>query len=384
MKVGIDITSIIYGRGVSRYTSNLVSQLAQRKDVDLMLYGSSMRQVDKLTHFAKQINQERVFARNDIPTFFQKYPPSVIDILWNTLGVNKITSFMPGVNVFHSWDWLQPPDKNLSLVSTIHDLAILKFPETVNPKVLKQHTKAWKILKERDAEIIAVSQTTKKDCIELLGFSPDKVHVIYEALPKEVMHVAEHIEEDIYEKMKQKMKLDKPYLLFVGTREPRKNLLRLIEAWQGLDSEVELLIAGEEGWDETSKLSKSGKQPRFLGRVSDKELAVLYSEAELFVFPSLYEGFGLPILEAFYHGVPVVTSNVSALPEVAGNAAELVDPMSVASIRKGIETVLNEDREAQQKRMQRMIIRLQLFSWRKAADETIRVYRKAAEKVTND
>jgi glycosyltransferase involved in cell wall biosynthesis len=151
-----------------------------------------------------------------------------------------------------------------------------------------------------------------------------------------------------------------------------------------LDSEVELIIAGEEGWDETTKLSKSGKQPRFLGRVSDKELAVLYSEAELFIFPSLYEGFGLPILEAFYHGVPVVTSNVSALPEVAGNAAELVDPMSVDSIRKGIETVLNEDREAQQKRMQRMIIRLQLFSWRKAADETIRVYRKAAEKVTND
>jgi len=384
MKVGIDITSIIYGRGVSRYTSNLVSQLAQRKDVDLMLYGSSFRQLEVLITFAKQVNEERVFARNDIPTFFQKYPPTLIDWLWNRLNMNKIQILMPGITVFHSWDWQQPPDKDLPLVSTIHDLAILKFPETAHPKILKHHTQAWKILKERNAEIIAVSQTTKKDCIELLGFSPDNIHVIYEALPKEVMHIAEHIEEDVYEKMKKKLKLDKPYLLFVGTREPRKNLLRLIEAWQAMKSEVELLVVGEEGWDESVKLSKMGKQPRFMGRVSDRELAVLYSEAEVFVFPSLYEGFGLPILEAFYHGVPVVTSNVSALPEVAGNAAELVNPLSVDSIQQGIEKVLNENREDQQKRMQRMIIRLQLFSWRKAADETMKIYRKAAEKVNHD
>ncbi len=379
MKVGIDITSIIYGRGVSRYTSNLVSQLAQRKDVDLVLYGSSLRQVEKLQKFAKKINSERVFARNDIPSVFQKYPPTVIDFLWNTLHTNKIKSLMPSVTVFHSWDWLQPPDKNIALVSTIHDLAILKFPETVHPKILKQHQQSWKRLKENDAEIIAVSQATKKDCVELLGFKPERVHVIYEALPKEVIQVAEDLSEENYEKIKKNLMLDKPYILFVGTREPRKNLLRLIEAWQEID-DVELLIAGEEGWDGSDGKLKGSKKARFLGRVSDKELTVLYSEAEVFVYPSLYEGFGLPVLEAFYHGVPVVTSDVAALPEVAGNAAELVDPLSVESIRKGIQKVLKEDREAEQKRMQRMIIRLQLFNWRRAADETSRIYRLAAER----
>ncbi|CAN5287306.1 glycosyltransferase family 1 protein [soil metagenome] len=380
MKVGIDITSIIYGRGVSRYTSNLVSQLALRKDVDLVLFGSSLRQVDVLQKFAKKINSERVFARNDIPSLFQKYPPSIMDILWNKLKTNKVRSLLPGITVFHSWDWLQPPDKNIALVSTIHDLAILKYPETVHPKILKQHQQSWKRLKENDAEIIAVSQSTKKDCVELLDIPAARVHVIYEALPKEVIQVAEDLSEDHFEKIKKNLKLDKPYLFFVGTREPRKNLIRLIEAWQEMTEDIELIIAGEEGWDGSGEKNNAVKKPRFLGRVSDKELAVLYSEAEVFVYPSLYEGFGLPILEAFYHGVPVVTSNVSALPEVAGNAAELVDPLSVESIKKGIQKVLNEDREAEQKRMQRMIIRLQLFYWRRAADETIRVYRLAEQR----
>ncbi len=380
MKVGIDITSIIYGRGVSRYTSNLVTQLAQRKDVDLVLYGSSLRQVEQLQRFAKAINQERVFARSDIPTVFQKIPPTLMEILWNRLGMNRLTTVMPQINVFHSWDWLQPPDKNLPLVSTIHDLAILKFPETVHPKILRLHQQSWKKLKERGAEIIAVSAATKKDCVELLGFSPDRVHVIYEALPKEVSQVAEGLDEETFERIKTRLKLNRPYLFFVGTREPRKNLVRLIEAWQGMAADVDLLIAGESGWDESAQTNKKLKQPRFLGRVSDRELAVLYSEAEVFVYPSLYEGFGLPILEAFYHGVPVVTSNVSAMPEVAGNAAELVDPLSVKSIQAGIEKILTENREDQQQRMQRMIIRLQLFNWRKAADATIQVYRIAAEK----
>lgn len=386
MKVGIDITSIVYGRGVSRYTANLVSQLAQRKDVELVLYGSSLRQRTQLEKFAKQVNQERVFARTDIPTFFQKYPPSVLDVMWNRFGVNPIRKFLPPIDVFHSWDWLQPPDKNLPLVSTIHDLAILKFPETVHPKILRMHQLAWKRLQERGAEIIAVSQATKIDCVELLGIPADHVHVVYEALPKEIMQVAESLEETTYEKIKQRLQLNKPYILCVGTREPRKNLVRLISAWQQLDREIELLIAGDEGWDHSAEtVSKAGaKKPRFLGRVSDQELAVLYSEAEVFAYPSLYEGFGLPILEAFYHGVPVVTSNISSMPEVAGNAAELVDPLSVESIQKGLEKVLDENREDQQKRMQRMIIRLQLFQWRRAADETIKVYRQAAERHHHD
>jgi glycosyltransferase involved in cell wall biosynthesis len=106
---------------------------------------------------------------------------------------------------------------------------------------------------------------------------------------------------------------------------------------------------------------------------------VLYAESELLLYPSLYEGFGLPILEAFYFGTPVVTSNISAMPEVAGNAAELVDPSSVESIRQGIKNILREENDAQRIRLQKMVLRLQLFSWQRVADETAKVYRRAVE-----
>jgi glycosyltransferase involved in cell wall biosynthesis len=376
MNVGIDVTSLIYGRGVSRYTANLVKALAKRRDIKLSLYGSSFRQKTRLQKLAENVISD-VATRPQIK--IQSIPPSFQNVLWNWVGQNKIKKVFPRLDVFHSWDWLQPPDKNLPLVSTIHDLAILKFPQTAHTKILKLHQQSWKVLKEREAQIIAVSRATKKDIVELLGIPAARVHVIYEALPTEVAEVSQQLTEGEEERIKQKFNLNKPYLLFVGTREPRKNLERLIKAWEPLAKEVQLIIAGDTGWDETSKVKATNSELRFLGRVSDKELAVLYSEAEVFVYPSLYEGFGLPILEAFYHGVPVVTSNNSGMLEVAGNAAELIEPESVESIRKGIKTVLNEPSEAQKKRLQRMVIRLHLFSWERVAEETVEVYRRAVE-----
>jgi glycosyltransferase involved in cell wall biosynthesis len=380
MQVGIDITSVIYNRGVSRYTSNLVRALLEQKKVQLALYGSSLRQADTLEKTIKAWKKEFPFVKFE--SHVQKNPPSLQEHLWNTFHLNPIKKIFPRLDVFHSWDWLQPPDKNLPLVSTVHDLAILKFPETAHPKILRLHQQAWKVLKERNAQIIAVSHATKKDLVELLEFAPENIHVIHEALPQETVTVSEKMTEEECEAIKAKLKLERPYIFFVGTREPRKNLMKLIEAWEPLSEKVDLLIAGESGWDETESQNPLLQNPhlRFLGKVSDAHLSVLYGEAEVFVYPSIYEGFGLPILEAFYHGTPVVTSNISSMPEVAGNAAELVNPNSVKSIREGIEKVLNEKKEAQQKRLQQMILRLQLFSWAKVADKTVEVYQRAAEK----
>lgn len=372
MKVGIDVTSIIYGRGVSRYTSNLVRALKQQPGVDLRLYGSSLRQKKTLEVFA----QEQGFKPSQYR--FQSLPPKLLDLFWNRLGTNPIKKNLPGIDVFHSWDWLQPPDTSLPLVSTIHDLAILKFPETAHPDVLRMHQLAWKRLKERNAQIIAVSRATKNDLIELLQFPARNIHVIYEALPYEVAQVGQQLTDDQTEQIKSKLQLERPYILFVGTREPRKNLKRLIEAWEPLAKDVDLIIAGEAGWDETERLAQQvAGNLRFLGRVSDQELAVLYSEAELFAYPCLYEGFGLPILEAFYYGTPVVTSGVSSMVEIAGNAAELVDPLSVESIRRGLEAVLNESASEEQKRLQRMVIRLHMFNWQTVAEQTVKVYQTA-------
>ncbi len=379
MNIGVDISSLVFDRGVSRYTANLVRSLASDPSLNLYLYGSSLRQE---SYLKKQIKSLTINAKAKINVKIQKLPPSLLTKFWD-FGFNPISKIFPKLDIFHSWDWIQPPDKKLPLVSTIHDLAILKFPETAHKEILKRHQKSWDILKKRQAQIIAVSQATKNDIVELLNIPAKQITVIYEALPQETLNVAEKLSDEKYEEIRTKLKLSRPYLFFVGTREPRKNLLRLIEAWQELADDYDLVIAGAEGWDKSDQESnKFDHQPRFLGKVSDQELVVLYSEARCFVYPSLYEGFGLPILEAFSFGTPVVTSNISSMPEVAGNAAVLVNPFKTKDILAGIREILSETKEQEQRRLQKMIIRLQVFSWDKVAAQTKQVYIKTYEQRT--
>ena len=151
---------------------------------------------------------------------------------------------------------------------------MVEYPETAHPKVLSAHQKSWQILRERQAEIIAVSQATKRDIIRLLDIPAYKIHVIPEALPREIRMVNELLSEEMAERIKQEFQLNRPYLLFVGTREPRKNLQRLIEAWQPLKQDLELIIVGEVGWDQTETIQDPNL--RFLGKVSDQKLVSLW------------------------------------------------------------------------------------------------------------
>ena len=377
MKIGIDASSLVYQRGVSRYTSNLIKALAEIEGNQLYIYGSSARQKkllkEELRKTLKNISPEKY------DLFLQSYPPSVLAKLWK-IGINPIKKNLAEIEVFHSWDWLQPPDKNIPLVSTIHDLAIIKYPEVAHPKVVEMHQRSWEILKKRKAQIIAVSQATKMDIVKYLEIPEKRIHVVHEALPTEIKAVDQQITDkpDLVKKIKEKLNLNQPYILFVGNREPRKNLHRLIKAWKPLAKDYQLIIAGEESWDGSEKLS-SHENLRFLGRVSDLELAVLYHYAELFTYPSLDEGFGLPVLEAFSYGVPVLASDIPVMREVAGNAAHLVDPKNIKEITKGMEKVLNENKKDSEKRLKQMIIRLQLFNWQKTARRTMAVYQKAIE-----
>jgi glycosyltransferase involved in cell wall biosynthesis len=375
MKIGIDVSSLPYQRGVSRYTSDLVRALAAEKNTELFLYGSSLR------HLRLLASELRNTLKNILPDKYQVqldyFPPSILDKLWK-IGLLPIKSRFPEVEVFHSWDWLQPPDKKLPLVSTIHDLAIIKFPQVAHPQVLKMHQAAWLKLRQRQAHIIAVSQATKLDILRYLEIPSQRVHVVYEALPTQVATISQELAKrpDLMASIKQRLDLSQPYLFFVGTREPRKNLKRLIQAWLPLAKDYQLIIAGEESWDDSAKIT-TNPNLRFLGRVNDFELAVLYHHAEAFVYPSLYEGFGLPILEAFSHGVPTIAADIPALREVAGNAATLVNPEDEQSIRQGIENTLNENKADGDARMKKMIIRLHLFSWQKTAQATLAVYQQA-------
>lgn len=379
MKVGFDLTAIIYKRGVSRYTSNLFVALSQLADLELYGYASSGRGNKNLkTELEKMANQltpekKAIFQQN---LKVQSIPPKINHWLWHYLHLNSLKKQLPMIEVFHSWDYLQPPDENLPLVSTIHDVAIAKYPQIANPEILKHHQESWEILKKRRAQVIAPSQSTKNDLINLLGFDERMVHLVYEALPKDNLIAVDKLNNQDISVIRKKFFINKPYFLFVGTREPRKNLDRLIQAWWSQREQTALVLVGASGWDEPD-----WQHPNLhtLPPVSDYDLALLYHFALALTYPSIDEGFGLPILEAFYYQTPVLTSRGTATAEVAGKAVILIDPKNTSEIESGLKK-LAEQTESQKKNWQKaMREQLEKFSWQKAAQETLAVYRLAKE-----
>lgn len=282
--------------------------------------------------------------------------------------------------LLHSLDHVAPAWGPWYSVVTLHDLAFVLHPETHTPASRAYYAATGESAR-RAERVIAVSQRTASDAVRLLGLDPARVRVVHEAAapvfeprrPEELKPVAERFHLD----------LDRPYLLFVGTLEPRKNVPLLLEAFAILrqDLDAHLLLVGARGWLDDSIFEAHARSgvadaARFLGPLSVEDLAVLYSHAGVFVLPSLYEGFGLPVLEAMACGAPVVCSNAGPLPEVAGDAAVLLPPENPTSWAMAIRQVLLEPWRAAELRT-RGFARAREFSWARAAQATHEVYREA-------
>lgn len=358
MRVCIDISPIPYGTGVSRYTANLTTALANLGDISLSVFGSSMRQLPVLTQFA---------ATHRIKHRLYPLPQRIVTPLFSVAGMADLMTGFP--DVFHAWDWYFPQTLKTTPLITIHDVALFKFPHIANETIKHHHQQVIYEVKRRQADVIAVSESTKTDLMELFHIPPEMIHVVHEALPIEQEITVSSSE---IEAIKVKYALNRPYMLMVGTREPRKNHLKQIEAWQAFSTDYDLVIVGKPGWQEV----QAEPHIHVIDYVSGKDLAGLYRGACLLLFASLAEGFGLPILEAFFHHTPVVTSNRSSMAEIAADAAVLVDPDDVESIRDGITTALDTKNELIAKSMSR----LNDFSWSKAAEETVAVYRRVLAK----
>lgn len=365
IQVGFDITSMLYGRGVSRYTSNIIRAM-RKLDANVRFFGSSFRAHRALKilagEFAKEVG---VTGKSSILSF----PPSFLARMWYGVGRLHIESLMPRVDVFHAWEELVPPSYKTPIVATIHDLAPFKFPQMAHPSTREKHAQAYKRLKAYGSHVIAVSEQTRRDLIELLDFDEDKVHVIYEALPTENLVKKEKLLS--LEALEKLYGVKKPYLLWVGTQEPRKNLKSVVEAWEAFKDEVDLVIIGAGGTKEV----KPKPGIHILGYMSNDHLASFYALAKMLLFPSLYEGFGLPILEAYQYGCPVVTTNNSGMSESAGDAAIFVDPYNLESIKSGVQKVLRMKNTDELRK--RMKAQLSKFSWETAAKQTMEVYRLA-------
>lgn len=252
---------------------------------------------------------------------------------------NLITKIVPSekVDIWHATSPLPIKVKNAKKITTIHDLIPLKLPyTTLDDKKLFYKTVRYSL---RDSAIIVVpSEHTKKDIISIFGTDPDDIFVTYQPVK---IKSPSYKKDEIPVAIKKYNLKPKNYILFVGAIEPKKNIGRLIDAYSSIDTDLPLVIAGKKAWLWESEIrGKKLRNVRMLEYVPTVELPSLYSEARCFVFPSLYEGFGLPPLEAMTCGCPVITSNVSSIPEVCGDAALYCDPYDTFDIRDKIEELL--------------------------------------------
>jgi len=270
-------------------------------------------------------------------------------------------------------------------VLTIHDLIPQIYPETIDDK---QFFWLWKttldLIKNRADAIIAISNHTKMDCIKYLGIPEEKIRVIYDAADE--IFKPEKNKEEMKNHLKDKYGIKFPFILSVGTLEKRKNLPNVLKAFYRLKktgNHHKLVIVGKMGWKYNKIFSTMEeldlkKDVIFTGYVPDEDLVKIYNAADLFVFPSIYEGFGLPPLEAMACGCPVITSNTSSLPEVVGDAGVMVDPYDDKTLADEMHRILSNNgfkTELSKKSLERA----ELFSWRQTAKETWKVYEEVSK-----
>ncbi len=285
------------------------------------------------------------------------------------------------VDLFHATEHLLPPLTRVKTVFTFHDAIYTLFPEYHLP--MNRLYLGWmmpRFLRRADA-IIAVSECSRRDAVRLHGADPARIQVIYEGVDRRFRPPESR---QAVDEARGRLGLPERYLLTLGTIEPRKNLVTLLEAYAALRASGSaadlppLVVAGKRGWlyeRSLKRVSELGldRLVMFPGYVSDEDLPLVYAGAECFIFPSFYEGFGLPPLEALACGTPVICSNTSSIPEVVGDAAILVDPADAAALGRAIMAVLGDD-ELRRKLSAAGPRRASGFTWEETARRTLAVY----------
>lgn len=288
-----------------------------------------------------------------------------------------------GTDIYFGTNFFGSFHHSFKTVITIHDLTYVRFPEAVNPIMMRDLPQMLPEHAQRAHAIVADSESAKRDIVEILGVPSEKVHVILPGVSEIFRPVIDRL---FLSEVRARYRLPDKFILFVGTIEPRKNLPLLISAFDRLcaDSGFNhgLVVAGGKGWrdrESNRAVESSPNRERIVmtGFVSDEDLPAIYSLADVFILPSLYEGFGLPVLEAMACGTPVVATNVSSLPEAVGNAGLLVDPGDPDPLAAAIRH-LTTDEEMRQRYRLAGFAHARKFSWNTAAKKAIAVFNSLA------
>ncbi len=374
MRVAIDYTAAVRQRaGIGRYTRGLVSALAEMDRETAYVLLSAGRGAEEGPWPAN-------FSRRILPLSDRH-----LAILWQRVRLPLPVELFTGrVDVFHSPDFTLPPVWRARTVVTIHDLSFIRHPECFSKPLLEYLLASVPRAVRRADFLLADSASTRQDLIELLGAAPERVAVVY---PGVEAHFGPAEDAARLEACLARYAVRRPYILGVGTLQPRKNFARLIRAYHLLRQRHgiphRLVIAGAKGWlfeeiEETIRTLRLEEWVQITGFIPDEDLPALYQGADVFAFPSLYEGFGIPVLEALACGTPVVASNTSSLPEAAGEAALLVDPEDVEALAEALWRLL-VDSPLRNALRARGFEQVKRFSWAGSAQKVRSIYRHLVE-----
>lgn len=360
MKIAIDCTPLLLrSAGVKTALYHWIRALRQEAGEDEILLYPPLRALNQLVH------------DSSVGTRWETWAGIFLAVANQRARIPFPEWFARGADVFHCTNQVRTPPRTIPVTATIHDLTCWKMPELHSEANVRADREFAERVLSRAAGVIAVSECTRRDAIELLGIPPERIRTIYNGVA------------DAYFEAPLPPPRLKPYALFLGTIEPRKNVDRLLDAWELLPAsirrEYELLLAGGAGWHceaTIERLRRSGAGVRWLGYFPEAQLPQLIRGATLLVYPSLYEGFGLPVAQAMACGTPCVTSNAGSLPEIAGDAALLVNPESVEEIRDAILRLIESPGERQRLSEAGRARAGRLFRWERAARESLRFFRE--------
>jgi len=362
VKITIDATSaLLRSAGVKGYTYHWLRSLRQQaahggNDSDEILAFPLLKTWTRLDHEHSTLALAPTIARLAALHAANALGPAVLDLL------------LRGTDVFHAGNLVRQTPGKARLTATIHDLTSWIMPEVHTQSTLRaDRTFEERILKPANG-LIAVSKNTRQDAIRLLGIKPERIRTIYSGVADEYFDARPQAR-------------PKPYVLFVGTVEPRKNLDTLLDAWRSvrpdLREQFDLVMAGPQGWNSAATMTRIRREATYLGYVPEAEMPGLVAGAALFVYPSLYEGFGFPVVQAMAANVAVLSSQTSCLPEIAGDGAAYMDPRSVSEMSAQLVRLL-ESPEERSKLAQLGRARSENYRWERCARESLTFFREVA------
>lgn len=366
MQIGLDARLVFYSKaGIGQYIIHLTKALSQLNTPD-----------DNFILLQSRKDKSNIIYNNNF-TRISLWTPSHHRLEQPAL---RFETSRLGLDLLHSPDFIPPFKRNYKSVITVHDLAFLLYPQFMTRQSARYYGQIDHAVRNTD-HIIAVSKATKKDLIKLLGVPEEKITVIYEGR-NPAYQPMDRTKAEQY--VKKTWDIDPNYIFFISTIEPRKNVPTLLKSFKYLKDHYKvsqkLIMAGSRGWlfeevDETIKALNLENDVILLGRVKDEHVNYLYNAAGMLVYPSFYEGFGLPPLEAMTCGTPVIASKIKVMPEVVGDAALLVDPHDVEGLAIAIHRLLTNP-ELRDELTAKGLKRAKKFSWEQAARETLAVYHK--------